>query len=48
MAKSSRWLDWVKAESATARVPLPWTLNRRIRQRRAVFNARQQGQGLGG
>ena len=28
MTTPSRWAQWVIAESATPRVPLPWTLRR--------------------
>ncbi|MCA2012655.1 hypothetical protein [Pararhodobacter sp. CCB-MM2] len=41
MAKSSRWMQWVIAESASARVPLPWVLRRRLRLRRAAMEARK-------
>jgi len=39
MAKSSRWSQWVIAESAKPRVPLAWTLVARNRRMTPVASA---------
>lgn len=39
MAKSSRWTQWVIAESANPRLPMPWAIDGRVRNGRVTRTA---------